>query len=209
MPEYEVRFKSDGLILEGFLSLPNSAEPRAGVLLCHPHSLYGGNMDNNVVRAAGKALAVRGLATLRFNFRGVGRSQGVFDEGIGEEDDAHAAASFLSGYEGVDAERIGILGYSFGGMVALSAGVNNDIIRAIVGISPVIPPGILQKCFKPLLLTYGTRDDVVLPAKVEAEIENMPVSGTVEAIEGADHFLWGYEQRVAEKVADFFARQLC
>ena len=189
--------------------MPEGPVSRAGVVLCHPHSLYGGNMNNNVIRAVSEALAVQEIAALRFNFRGVGRSEGSFDEGIGEEEDAHAAISFLGGYEGIDANRIGILGYSFGGMVALSAGVHNDLIRVIAGISPIIPSEVLLKCFKPLLLTYGTKDDLIPPDKIMAEIEDMPVLGTAIAIEGADHFLWGYEQKVAEKAAAFFAQQFC
>lgn len=205
-----MNFKSGNLILEGYLALPENAAPRAraGVVLCHPHSLYGGNMDNNVIRAASKALVAQGIAALRFNFRGVGRSEGSFGEGIAEEEDAHAALSFLSGYEGIAAKRIGLLGYSFGGMVALSAGVHNELVRAVVGISPVIPSGILQKWTKPLLLTYGTKDDVIPAANIIAETKDMPAPGIVEAIDGADHFLWGYEQEVAEKAATFFARQL-
>ena len=208
MTEYKVNFECGNLILEGSLSLPEIPAPWAGALLCHPHSLYGGNMDNNVIQAVSRALVAQGLAALCFNFRGVGGSQGFFGEGIGEEEDAHAALSFLCGYEGIDAQRIGILGYSFGGMVALSAGVQSDRVQALVGISPVIPPGLLQNCFKPLLLTYGTKDDVIPPAKIIAETESLPASGIVEAIEGADHFLWGYEQMVAKKAASFLAQQL-
>ncbi len=209
MPAHKVYFECGNLTLEGSLSLPRTPAPWAGVLLCHPHPLYGGDMDNNVIRAVSRALTAQGLAALCFNFRGVGGSQGSFGEGIGEEEDAHAALSFLCGYEGIDAQRIGILGYSFGGMVALSVGVQSDRVQAMVGISPVIPPGLLQNCFKPLLLTYGTKDVVIPPVKIIAEMESLSASGIVEAIEGADHFLWGYEQKVAGKATAFLTQQLC
>ena len=208
MPERKVSFLSNGLELEGCLSLPQTSRLIPGAVLCHPHPLYGGNMDNNVIQAVSRALVAQGLAALRFNFRGVGSSQGSFGGGVGEEEDAHAALSFLCGYAGIDAKRIGILGYSFGGMVALSTGVQSDLVQVMVGISPVISPGLLQKCFKPLLLTYGTKDDVIPPAKIISEAEGLPGSGIMEAIEGADHFLWGYEEKVAEKAAAFLARQL-
>lgn len=209
MSEDKVTFNCGALTLEGILARPADSAPRAGVLLCHPHPLYGGNMDNNVVQAVSKALVLQGLAALRFNFRGVGGSEGSFGDGKGEEEDAHAALSFLSSYKGIDAKRVGILGYSFGGLVALAAGVKNELVQALGGIAPMLSPGILQSCLKPVLLAYGTKDDVISPAKIISEAESLPGWATVETIAGADHFFWGYEKEVAERVASFFERQLC
>jgi alpha/beta superfamily hydrolase len=208
MQELNINFHSDSLTLEGCLALPDTAAFCPGVLLCHPHPLYGGNMDNNIIKAVSLALTARGMATLRFNFRGVGHSQGSFADGIGELDDARAALLFFSGREEIDPERTGIMGYSFGGMIAFSVGVQSTLVKAMAGISPVVPPGLLRECSKPTLLIYGTEDDVVPPATIMQEVKNMTVSGNVEAITGADHFWWGYEKKVAERVADFFAGNL-
>ncbi|NLJ56880.1 MAG: hypothetical protein GX334_07510 [Firmicutes bacterium] len=209
MSAYKVTFNCGALTLEGSLARPQKPAPWAAVLLCHPHPLYGGNMDNNVIQAVSEKLVSQGLAALRFNFRGVGGSEGSFDDGKGEEMDAHAALTFLRNYEGIEANKIGILGYSFGGLVALTAGVKNDLVQAVGGISPIMRPGILQNCLKPVLLAYGTKDDVIDPKKIISESEGSPGQALVETIAGADHFFWGYEKEVAEKMAAFFVRQLC
>jgi len=210
MQEIKVSFSSNSLNLEGCLALPDSPDKRfhAGVLLCHPHPLYGGNMHNNVVVAVSRALTAKGMAALRFNFRGVGHSQGSFAGGIGELDDARSALAFLSNREEIDPDRIGIMGYSFGGMVAFSVGIESALVRAMAGISPVVTPGLLRDCSKALLVIYGTEDDVVPPATVLPELKNTAIPANVEAIAGADHFWHGYEQKAAEKAADFFAGHL-
>ena len=95
MKEERVTFKSGELTLEGMIAYPDGAAgPHRAAVVCHPHPLYGGSMYNNVVDAALGALHARGFATLRFNFRGVGQSEGEFDDGKGEADDAVAAVRF-------------------------------------------------------------------------------------------------------------------
>ena len=210
MQEVQINFVSDSLMLEGCLALPENSgdHPYPGVLLCHPHPLYGGTMDSNVIIAVSSALAARGIIALRFNFRGVGQSQGSFAKGIGELEDAYAALSFLSGREEVDPERMGIAGYSFGGMVALSAGLENERVKAMAGISPIVPSGLLQNCTKPVLITYGTKDDVVFPEVILQEVRKMTLPAEVMAVNDADHFWWGFEKEISGKVADFLAAHL-
>ena len=87
-------FQSGDLSLEGVLHLP-AVTPAPGVVVCHPHPQYGGDMENNVVVAACDWLADRACAALRFNFRGVGESDGAFDQGAGERDDVRAALAHL------------------------------------------------------------------------------------------------------------------
>src|SRR6202035_2810578 len=112
MNESQVTFRSGELALEGLLANPGGGAPAA--VVCHPHPSYGGSMYNNVVDAILVAFHQLGYATLRFNFRGVGGSEGEYDGGPGEVDDAKAAMEFLLAQAGVKREGATIAGYSFG-----------------------------------------------------------------------------------------------
>ncbi len=91
MSQTRVRFSTSGVVLEGILEKPKGEAPFPAVAVCHPHPLYGGDMYNNVVSVICQALARESIATLRFNFRGVGQSEGNHEEGIGEQEDVRAA----------------------------------------------------------------------------------------------------------------------
>jgi len=197
-----------GLILEACLDLPDLPGVCPGVVLCHPHPLYGGNMDNNVILAVSRALTRNGIAGLRFNFRGVGCSQGSYGGGVPEQEDAQVALAYLVQREEVDPARVGIMGYSFGGMVALPVGGRSDVVKAIAGVSPVIPAGVLRDSAKPKLIVCGSEDDVVPSSLVLQEASNMADPKTVEVVPGADHFWWGNEETVSNMVADFFLETL-
>ena len=99
MVEQETTFKSGELTLEGLFANPGGGVRAA--IVCHPHPMYGGSMYNNVVEAVLSAMWRLGYATLRFNFRGVGESEGEYDGGVGEVDDARAALKFLAAQAGV------------------------------------------------------------------------------------------------------------
>ena len=109
--EEKVCIRSGDLELEGLFE---SGRTTRGAVITHPHPLYGGNMHNPVVDAIRRAYRMKGVATLRFNFRGTGESEGQHDNGVGEQDDVLAALSFLteSGFQPVD-----VAGYSFGAWV--------------------------------------------------------------------------------------------
>lgn len=194
-------FRAGDLQLEGLLAGPATA---AGVVLCHPHPLYGGNMYNAVVEAVAVALRAAGLATLRFNFRGVGKSGGKHARGEGEVEDALGAIAYLASYlkgEG----PIGICGYSFGGMVALRAGRAEPRVAALAGIAPVVDPvDVMAGWAKPKLFVIGSRDEWVEPPQLARLVATMPEPKELRYIEGADHFFFGYEQEVAQHVASFF-----
>src|SRR5206468_8662511 len=113
--EQRVRFPSGAASLDGRLSIPAAAS-RAAVV-CHPHPQYGGEMDNSIVVATAGALCRRGIATLRFNFRGVGRSEGRSGEGICELEDARAAVERMRGE--LPNVPIALGGYPCGAMVAM------------------------------------------------------------------------------------------
>lgn len=212
MPTETVNFFSGNLKLEGLLHLPGEGAAGSGILpgvaVCHPHPLYGGNMHNNVVVALSRALSEAGIAVLSFNFRGVGASEGSFNDGDGEQDDLKAALVALSEHLQVDSSGLGVAGYSFGGMVALSASRNREQVLALALVSPAITRGLMQGLQKPVYVICGTKDHVVSTEMLMEEAAKANPPGQVELIQGVDHFWAGHEQEMALKVAEFLAREL-
>ncbi len=194
--------------LEARLDLPEQPGRYCGVVVCHPHPLYGGDMHNNVVVALSRFLTGAGMAALRFNFRGVGRSGGAFDNGAGETDDARSALAFLAGREEILPGHIGIAGYSFGGMVAMAAGEADSLAGAIALISPVVFPGALKECTKPKFIITGDADTLISAEEVSRAVAGMAEPKTAESVPGADHFWRGQEEEMAGKVAEFFVNAL-
>ena len=206
-----VSFSSGGLVLEGILAIPEGSGPFPAVIVCHPHPLYGGSMDNNVVNSLSEAITQASLVALKFNFRGVGGSQGEFDQGTGEQEDVEAAISFVSTVNEVDSKRIGLAGYSAGAGFAFPVGFNDDRIRALAAVSPPLSMfdfDFLKSCPKPKLLISGSRDDLISTNQFLEFCRNLPEPKECESIEGADHFWWGYESRLAAKVTAFFTKVL-
>jgi alpha/beta superfamily hydrolase len=203
----EITFTSDGLSLEGIVHLPASS-PSPAVAVCHPHPLYGGDMHNSVVIALCRAVAAHGIAALRFNFRGVGRSQGSFDDGGGERADAAAALAHLPQLPEVDSDRLGIVGYSFGAAVALLAA--GEGLRAVVAVStPTIARGLSEIAVRcPALLVVGEQDQVAPPSRLASLGRAVGPQAELVMVPGADHFWWSSEERLAAIVSDFLARTL-
>jgi alpha/beta superfamily hydrolase len=211
MKKTGVSFPSGGLVLEGILAIPEGAGPFPAVIVCHPHPLYGGSMDNNVVNSLSETLTQASLASFKFNFRGVGGSQGDFSQGVGAREDVEAAISFVSTVKKVDYKRIGLVGYSAGAGFALPVGFNDDRIKALAAVSPPIPMfdfDFLKSCLKPKLLISGSRDDLIPIDQFLELCQNLPQPKEYESIEGADHFWRGYESHLAAKVAAFFTKVL-
>ena len=211
MKNTRVSFSSDGLFLEGILAIPEGAGPFPAVIVCHPHPLYGGSMDNNVVNSLSETLAQASLVSFKFNFRGVGGSQGEFGQGIGEREDVEAAISFISTEREVDSKRIGLAGYSAGAGFAFPVGFSDDRIRALAAVSPPLSMfdfDFLKSCHKPKLLISGNRDNFIPADQFIEFYQNLPEPKECESIEGTDHFWWGYEPRLAAKVAAFFTKVL-
>jgi len=211
MKKTRVSFSSGGLFLEGILAIPEGAGPFPAVIVCHPHPLYGGSMDNNVVCSLSETLTRASLASFKFNFRGVGGSQGEFGQGIGEREDVEAAIAFIITVKEVDSKRIGLAGYSAGAGFALPIGFNDDRIRALAAVSPPFPMfdfDFLKSCPKPKLLISGSRDNLIPINQFLEFCQNLPEPKECESIEGADHFWWGYESSLAAKVTTFFTKVL-
>jgi alpha/beta superfamily hydrolase len=211
MRETRVTFLSGDLLLEGILGTPQGAGPFPAVIVCHPHPLYGGNMDNSVVCALTETLAQAAFVSFRFNFRGVGRSQGEFAQGIGEQADVEAAISFISKLKEIDRDRIGLAGYSAGAGFALPIGSDDARIRALAAVSPPVDMfdfGFLRTCLKPKFLISGDKDDLISAQQFLQFCGSLSEPIECQTIEGADHFWWGYESRLATSVAAFFVKTL-
>ena len=209
MTETRVKFPCGDLILEGVTTVPQSKGPFAGVVVCHPHPLYGGEMDNNVVIPICQVLAQASIASLRFNFRGVGASQGRFADGVGERQDVVAAISYLLTLEAVDKNRIGLCGYSFGGAVSLEVAPVDERVKALALISPAISTYVpLKQYTKPKLIVCGGADQFVSIISLQRLAEELPPPNDFELVSGADHFWGGYEDKVAARIAAFFGDAL-
>lgn len=208
MPSQPVTFPSaDGLTLEGVITLPAGTGPFPGVVMCHPHPQQGGNMQNNVVDGVCKALEAAGIATLRFNFRGVGGSQGEYSGGVGEQDDARGAVAYLS----PQVERIGLAGYSFGSRITMALAIEG-LVRAAAFIAPTnntIAEGAELAGFKgPKLFISGTGDHAVDHEELRKFVDDLADPKEFHVVPDIDHFWWGAERLVGETVAGFFKKAL-
>jgi uncharacterized protein len=205
----KIEFPCSDLTLEGLISRPAGEGPFGAVVVCHPHPLFGGDMFNPVVSAVCARLAETGLAWLKFNFRGVGRSGGRHGGGSGEREDARAAVAFAEKQPWIHTEKIGICGYSFGSGVAFAAAAEDPRIRAVAGISPFIPPpGLLDRCFCPKLFVAGTGDGWIDVPGLKRQVALLPGPRELFLLPGSDHFWSEGGATMAEKVAEFFSRNL-
>jgi len=187
------------LSLEALLALPPS--PPAGVVICHPHPLYGGDMENPVVVRVQEVCAGLGLATLRFNFRGVGASGGVHGGGVGEQDDAAAALDALA--KAMGGGTLAIAGYSFGSRIAALVGSRDGRVGGIALIAPPLAMsdfGFLEDIRVPTLAVAGTRDQYC-PSDEFARFTAARPWIKAATIEGADHFFFGKLFPLGEAVA--------
>ena len=181
---------SDGPRLEGRLGLHEAA--RGGLVVCHPHPLYGGDMENPVVVRAAEVAREVGLSTLRFNFRGVGRSTGVHAKGDGEQDDLRAALTTLRSHL-LPGRPLGLAGYSFGAWVAARVVGSGSAGEALCLIAPplaMLDFGALDGAGKNILLVAGTRDPYCPVQNLEALAGRLPAARLL-TVDGADHFFFG------------------
>ncbi len=211
MKESRVTFPCGELLLEGILGLPDGPDPFPAVIFCHPHPLYGGDMNNNVVDSLSDTLVRASFISFRFNFRGVGQSEGEFSQGIGEQEDVSAAIRFVSSVRAVDATRVGLVGYSAGTAFSLKTGTKDNIVKALAVVSPPLAMfdfHTLENCFKPKFLISGSKDDFTTGQQFLQFCQKLPEPKECIMIDGADHFWWGYEADLADKVVSFFTEIL-
>ncbi len=195
--------------LEALLESIADAQPRMAALVCHPHPLYGGTMHTKAVFRAAKAALSLGLPTLRFNFRGVGKSEGHFAQGIGERDDARAALDFLT--ERFPALPLVVMGFSFGSWVGLTVGASDPRVTALVGLG--VPAGSYDFSFllpvtKPKLIVQGSEDVHGPRDRVNELFSALAEPKQIHWVEGADHFFTGRLEEEQSAVHYFLVQLL-
>jgi uncharacterized protein len=178
--------------LEALLWTAVVADPNFVAVVCHPHPLFGGTMHNKVVYQAAKAIHQRGASVLRFNFRGVGQSEGAYDRGQGEQGDVRAAIDYLA--EEFPGRPILAAGFSFGSSVGLRVGCGDARVGQLIGMGlPVdnIDFSFLRGCTKPKLLIQGGNDQFGSRASMDALFATIPEAKRLVVVDGADHFFTG------------------
>lgn len=195
----KIQFQSGGLSIEGLIS--QSQGPR-GVVITHPHSLYGGDMYNPVVASIGQVYQRRGISTLRFNFRGVGSSQGSFADGIGEQQDVLAAVHWLK-EKGLD--HIDLAGYSFGAWVNAHIDHGAADIETLVMVSPPVAfmafdAGLTLPRLG--LVVSGSQDEIAPPDQIRSLLPGWNPNAVFEEIQDADHFYFGFFKELEAVLAE-------
>jgi hypothetical protein len=206
--EEEVSIPGPGITLEGRL-IPGIGP--GGAVITHPHPLFGGSMANNLVGAAARALTSRGMAALRFNFRGVGRSTGTYGGGVEEAADVASALDFLK-FRAPGPHYL--VGYSFGAAVAGRALLKGLSADGAVFVAP--PIAFMDMAFLPRvpglkLIIVGDRDELCPLTSLRELLAAAPTpSGDAPArpaeirvIQGTDHFFGGAEELLFKVLRDF------
>jgi alpha/beta superfamily hydrolase len=211
MRRQAITFLCGELTLQGYCYIPDKIGKFLGAVICHPHPLYSGSMDNVIVTGLAKALVNKDIVSLIFNFRGVGQSQGTYGEGIAEQDDITAAIDWLTKQSVVDKERVGLAGYSFGGGVSIPIACADKRIKALALISPVITDytvDLLAGCNIPKIFITGENDDVIPSSIVEAAYNSSAEPKQFMIVPNADHFWRFYSGQAIDFAAEFMAREL-
>jgi alpha/beta superfamily hydrolase len=211
MESQHITFTSENVTCEGVFVHPDEDAHAPGLVICHPHPLYGGDMDNNVVKALAEAFAAAGFAVLRFNFRGVGRSTGHYGEGIGEQGDAKAALAWLSAQPGMDADQLFLAGYSFGARVTLAVASTDFRACGLIVVAPPVLHGdwpSLESSRGPKIFLCGDRDPYAPPEVIRGVVQSLPEPKRLVVFPDTDHFFVGQERTLAQHAVKLL-QELC
>ncbi len=174
-------------------------------VMCHPHPLYGGTMHTKAVFRIAQALVDLGFPTLRFNFRGVGRSTGSYDYGRGEREDVRAALDYLAGvFPGVP---LALGGFSFGSWVALPLGCSDSRVVQLIGAGvPLasLPVDALAGCAKYKLIVQGERDEYGPKDELVRWFAGVAEPKDLRIVAGADHFFTTQQAELVQTVTSYF-----
>ena len=191
------------------MSIREALSNKGGVVFCHPHPLYGGDMENPVVATAVSAAGEEGFSTLRFNFRGVGESEGSYGDGIGEEEDVKSAIEFICSRLGRREPPIILLGYSFGARAGFPVGLSDSRVKGLIGIAPPLKMydfGFMAESTKEKLFIAGDRDLYCPVQLLEEWYRGLEEPKSLTVIPGADHFFFAHLHALAEPLREFFRR---
>lgn len=181
--------QDENIKLEGLLSIRDDAP---GMVVTHPHPLYGGEMHNPVVEAIVNAFRKKGFTTLRFNFRGVGGSQGEYDDGRGEQRDILGALAYL---RKLGAQHLHLAGYSFGAYVCFRLMPAEPDVKRLIMVSPPVgfmafPPDVAAPCLR--WVVTGSEDREIAPVHlIRQQMPGWNPEASLKIIQGADHFYTG------------------
>lgn len=187
--------------LQALVEDPDSSGAGLFGVLCHPHPLYGGSLDNKVVTTLARALLELGIPSVRFNFRGVGSSAGSFDQGKGETDDAVAVADWAAAHW--PGRAMVAAGFSFGGFVALKLALSRHSAH-LVTVAPAIRlfEPTLERPSCPWLIVQGEADEVVDPNDVASWAATLTPPPHLVMLPGVGHFFHGRLNDLREAVVD-------
>jgi len=191
--------------LEALLDVPDS-EPRGVCVFGHPHPLHGGTMHTKALYQAAKAMPRIGVASLRFNFRGVGRSGGTFDAGPGERDDFRAAIDFVA--DRFPDLPIWAAGMSFGSWIAMTTGAADTRVSLLLGIAPPVDRydfEELKTCTLPKFIIHGEEDELISIKEIRKFYSQIPEPKELVTIEHADHLFEGKTTLVGDAVEELLA----
>jgi len=195
--------------LECLFEMPEGT-PRAGVVFAHPLPTHGGTMHTKVVYQATKALARIGCVVMRFNFRGVGRSAGEWDEGRGEMEDYKAAVDDMAGrYPDLE---LWAAGFSFGSYIATTAGADDDRICALIVIAPPVDRyefASVKLSTKPKFIVHGERDELISLKMVRHFYAQLPEPKELVEIDRANHLFDGQASEVGDALAELLEDFTC
>ena len=182
--ETHIYFTADGFPIEGLLERRSGSN---GVVITHPHSLYGGEMHNPVVETITRSYAAKGYSTLRFNFRGVGGSGGAFDNGCGEGRDVLAAIHYLVG---AGVEKIHLAGYSFGARVLAGIDPPEKVVSQLYIAPPVafMDFSTIEKVTGLQTVITGANDDIAPPLEISKHLQKWNPAAQMHVIDNCDHF---------------------
>jgi alpha/beta superfamily hydrolase len=191
--------------LEALLEEPANASGarRAAVVFAHPHPQYGGTMHTKVVYQTAKALGRIGCAVLRFNFRGVGLSEGSYADGIGELADFRAALDFM--YQRYPSARLWSGGFSFGSWIALTAGASDPRVSTLIGLAPPLSRYDFEPVrvsTKPKFFIQGEFDELCPLKQMQQFYARVEEPKELVVVDGADHLFDGKTIEVGEAVED-------
>jgi alpha/beta superfamily hydrolase len=198
-------------MLEGLLRLPDTwadagnGVPRLAAVVCHPHPVYGGTMHTKAVFRIAQALVELGFPTLRFNFRGVGRSTGRYDNGRGERDDVRSALDYLAAT--FPGSPLALGGFSFGSWVALPVGCADPRVIQLIGAGvPLasLPVDALAACARYKLIVQGEQDEYGPKAELVRWFATVAEPKDLRIIAGADHFFTHQQAELTQAVTSYF-----